>query len=178
MQVDDLSSLTALDTFLNENVTNNTDSDSLAENTNTLTPLQTQHHQSSQLPNSQTTETKLQIAPKHSPITVKHTECRELVNNSDQKVLDPYRMLWANTDALCWLDVLLGFLCFNTSVRTAAKSLSYSSMVKKLLVAYDEAQALLEPLQKGDNHILHSVMAQEKLPRTIKLGKINQAQKT
>lgn len=69
-----------------------------------------------------------------------------------------YLMLWGNIDALCWLDVLLCYICHNPSIRSMASSLPYSSALKKLLLIFDEAQAMIEPLQRGQNKLLYSVM--------------------
>ncbi|XP_067945117.1 SUMO-specific isopeptidase USPL1-like [Watersipora subatra] len=74
-----------------------------------------------------------------------------------------YVMLWCNIDALCWLDVLLANLCYNQSLRSILDSLSYSSLIKKLLVAYDEAQALIAPLQDGNKSLLHTVIESDEL---------------
>ena len=169
--------MNALDNILNDNISTPSIPDSVSKATEAIrtTPIHAnvQTTPTSRPSNNLQTERNAQVTSKSPSIAGGQTSLDNLVNNSDEKVSDPFRMLWANTDALCWLDVLLGFLCFNTSVRSVSQKLPYSSVIKKLLVAYDEAQALIEPLQKGDNHILHSVMAQEKLPRTIKLGKFS-----
>lgn len=73
----------------------------------------------------------------------------------------PYIMLWSNIDALCWLDVLLCHLCYSGSVRRHIGSISYSSVLKKLITAFEEAQALIAPLQKNMDSFLHSVMELE-----------------
>lgn len=74
----------------------------------------------------------------------------------------PYVMLWSNIDALCWLDVLLCMLCNNNSLRKVSHLLPYSSVIKKLLLAYDESQQLIEPFQSGDSNIFKSVIEQDK----------------
>lgn len=83
----------------------------------------------------------------------------------------PFIMLWANIDALCWLDVLLCMLCHNSWVRALAGSLPYSSIVKKLLLAYKESQSLIEPLQNGDSMLLQRVMNDER--PAVKLGELH-----
>lgn len=67
-------------------------------------------------------------------------------------------MLWTNIDALCWLDVLLCTLCHSKSMKTAIQKLSYSSVIKKLILTFDEAQDMIRPLQQGENKLLHSVL--------------------
>lgn len=95
-------------------------------------------------------------------------EDTDLQIHSKDRCKYPYTMLWANIDALCWLDVLLCVLCHNTSIRETSTHLPYTSVLKKLLVAFDEAQALIAPLQNGGNRLLHTVMDQEKL--SVKRG--------
>lgn len=67
-------------------------------------------------------------------------------------------MLWNNIDALCWLDVLLCALCHSNSMKTAVEELSYSSVIKKLILTFNEAQDMIGPLQQGHNKLLHSVL--------------------
>ena len=96
---------------------------------------------------------------KHSTESVSLTRCLSK---------QPYVMLWSNIDALCWLDVLLALLCHNKSVRTVLEGLPYSSVIKKLLLAYDESQALIAPLQAEGKSLLHSVLTDDKL--SVKRG--------
>jgi len=79
-------------------------------------------------------------------------------------------MLWSNVDALCWLDVLLCMLCYNHSIRQLSPSLPYSCVVKKLLLAFDESQALIAPLQKGKSNILHSLLEFDRNQPAVKIG--------
>lgn len=81
-----------------------------------------------------------------------------------------YVMLWSNVDALCWLDVLLCMLCYNHSIRQLSPSLPYSCVVKKLLLAFDESQALIAPLQKGESNILHSLLEFDRNQPAVKIG--------
>lgn len=67
-------------------------------------------------------------------------------------------MLWANIDALCWLDVLLCALCHSQCIRRAIQSLPFCSVIKKLVLTFDEAQDMIRPLQQGENKLLHSVL--------------------
>lgn len=119
-----------------------------------------------------------EVAPNSSPLgcVEEQYEAKELpvqtdlstlaIDNSlttEQSFSDGlYVMLWGNIDALCWLDVLLCYVCHNMSIRNIAANLPYSSVLKKLLLTFDEAQAMIEPLQQGQNKLLCSVMGMER----------------